>query len=146
MEDHAGDQSEPELGALLNRALRTVLAMEKPILAGHGLSMWEYVVLSALSRGDIRTQAALADSIAADRTRLIAVLDALQARDLISREPDPSDRRVRLLALTRNGRRLRSAVHTDIAKGEAALMSTVRAEDAAVLRRVLAQVAVPVAG
>ncbi len=80
-------------------------------------------MLSALARGEVRSQAALADAIGADRTRLIAVLDRLQADGLISRDPDPDDRRVRVLALTDSGRRRRAAVHGEIAAGEKVLLA-----------------------
>ena len=51
---------------------RTVLiAEEQPILAAHDISMWGYAVLTALRDEPKRTQAALARSIGADKTRLI---------------------------------------------------------------------------
>ena len=43
-----------------------------------GVSMWGYSVLLALDRSAIRTQAALAEAIGADKTRIIAILDELQ--------------------------------------------------------------------
>jgi DNA-binding MarR family transcriptional regulator len=52
-----------------------------------------------------RTQAALAAEIGADKTRIIAVLDQLQRDGLITRDADPTDRRVNLLSLTAEGRR-----------------------------------------
>jgi MarR family len=51
----------------------------------------------------MRTQAALAKAIGADKTRIIGVLDDLQERELVQRQPDPADRRVHLLALTPAG-------------------------------------------
>ena len=49
---------------------RQTVAVEQPVLAAHGLSMWGYIVLSALDRSPIRTQAALAEAIAHDGTTL----------------------------------------------------------------------------
>ncbi|MDN3359383.1 MarR family transcriptional regulator [Actinomadura sp. DC4] len=56
-------------------------------------------MLGALRDRPTRTQAALAAAINADKTRLIPVLDDLQRRGLIEREPDPADRAGFLTAL-----------------------------------------------
>ena len=64
-----------------------LLRAEVEVLTGHGLTMWAYVVLLNLTAEPTRTQAALADAIKADRTRIIDVLDDLQDRGLISRRP-----------------------------------------------------------
>ncbi|MFC9357564.1 hypothetical protein ACFTZB_13450 [Rhodococcus sp. NPDC057014] len=60
------------------------MAAELPVLFGHGLTMWGYVVLLALDEHPLRTQPALAETIGADKTRIIGVLDDLQDRGLIS--------------------------------------------------------------
>src|ERR1700690_3272416 len=93
-----------DLAAMLQPLVRALVAAELPVLARHGISMWGYVVLNALAAGPARTQAALAQAIGADKTRIIATLDELQEAGLITREPDPVDRRVRLLAISAAGR------------------------------------------
>jgi DNA-binding MarR family transcriptional regulator len=114
---------------MVGRLGRRLLAMEEPILAAHEISMWAYVVLTALKDRPMRTQAALAAAIGADKTRLIPVLDDLQQRGLITREPDPTDRRVRLLSLTSAGRKLHAAVQGDIRAAEETLLRQVAEED-----------------
>src|SRR4051794_41917957 len=89
---------------MLAPLVRDLIAAELPVLEAHGLSMWGYSVLVALDRSAIRTQAALADAIGADKTRIIAILDELQDKGLIERTADPEDRRARLLAVTKDGR------------------------------------------
>lgn len=118
-----------DLGAMVFRLGRRLLAMEQPILARHNLTMWAYAVLTALHERPMRSQSALADSIGADKTRLIRVLDDLQRRGLIDREPDPGDRRVRLLGLTSAGRQAYRAAVTEIRTGEAEILGTVPAQD-----------------
>ncbi|MGK5683247.1 MarR family winged helix-turn-helix transcriptional regulator [Actinoplanes sp. URMC 104] len=127
-----------DLGAMLFRLGRDLLAMEQPILSRHELSMWAYAVLTALREGPTRTQAALAAGIGADKTRLIPVLDELQRRGLIEREPDPADRRVRLLGLTAAGRRLHRAVQEEIRAGEQRLLAGCPAQDREAFVRTLA--------
>lgn len=114
-----------DLGAMAFRLARRLLAVEQPILDRHAVPMWGYAVLTALRERPMRTQAALAASIGADKTRLIPVLDDLQARGLIDREPDPADRRVRLLRLTDAGDRLQRAVRGEIRAAEEDLLAEV---------------------
>ena len=103
---------------MLAPLLREMIAAEEPILEAHGLTMWGYVVLLALDRSSMRTQAALAAAIGADKTRIIRTLDDLQDDGYIERRPDPDDRRVRLLAITDAGRRVKDAVQAEIQRGE----------------------------
>jgi DNA-binding MarR family transcriptional regulator len=112
----------PDLAAMVVRLGRRLVAMEQPVLARHEVSMWAYVVLTALRERPMRAQAALAAGIGADKTRLIPILDDLQRRGLIEREPDPADRRVRLLGLTPEGRRLHEVVRKEIRVAEEQLL------------------------
>ncbi|BCY14079.1 MarR family winged helix-turn-helix transcriptional regulator [Actinoplanes sp. L3-i22] len=130
-----------DLGALVARFGRRLIAMEQPILTRHGVSMWAYVVLNALAGGSVRTQAALAASIGADKTRLIPVLDDLQERALIEREPDPADRRVRLLGLTDAGRATHRAIQAEIRAAEDLLMGDLPQEDQETFLRTLSALA-----
>ncbi|WP_396923511.1 MarR family winged helix-turn-helix transcriptional regulator [Mycolicibacterium sp.] len=129
----------PDLAAMIAPLMRELMAAEEPVLAAHGLTMWGYVVLLALDRSSMRTQAALADSIGADKTRIIRTLDALQRQGFIEREPDPDDRRVRLLAITEAGRAVKDAAQREIQRGEERWLGELTAEDRAVFLRVLRQ-------
>jgi DNA-binding MarR family transcriptional regulator len=126
---------------MLAPLLRELIAAEQPVLDAHGLSMWGYVVLIALDRSPIRTQAALADAIGADKTRIIPTLDELQAQGFIERRADPDDRRARLLALTEAGRQVKDAVQTAIQHGEERWLGTLSTGDRAAFLRVLEQLA-----
>ncbi|MGV9676472.1 MarR family winged helix-turn-helix transcriptional regulator [Nocardia sp. NPDC003482] len=117
-----GEVERPDLAAMIVPLGRILMALEKPVLAEHGVSMWGYSVLVALGRGTARGQGVLAEEIGADKTRIIPVLDELQARGWIERRPDPADRRARLLALTPEGRAVRDAVQADIQAREEALL------------------------
>ena len=107
-----------DLAAMVVPLARALVAAEEPVLRAHQVSMWGYVVLNALAEQPVRTQAALAQSIGADKSRIIAVLDELQRHGLIERRPDPDDRRVHLLALTEAGRRRRESVRAAIQRLE----------------------------
>ena len=62
----SSDSRRPDLAAMLAPLLRELVAAEEPVLQAHGLTMWGYVVLLALDRSSMRTQAALAAAIGAD--------------------------------------------------------------------------------
>ena len=89
-----------DLAAMFAPLTRALIAREEPVLHAHDISMWGYIVLTALVEQPVRTQAALAQAINADKSRIISVLDELQERGLIHRQPDEADRRVHLLSLT----------------------------------------------
>lgn len=127
----------PDLAAMLAPLIREMVAAEEPVLEAHGLTMWGYVVLSALDRSSMRTQAALASAIGADKTRIIRTLDDLQDDGYIERRPDPADRRVRLLAITDAGRRVKDAVQDEIQHGEERWLSELDADERQTFLRVL---------
>ena len=126
-----------DLAALLHPLLRDLTAAELPILAAHDLGMWGYVVLNALDDSPVRTQAALAEAIGADKTRIIATLDELQDRGYIERRPDPADRRVRLLEITPAGRDLKDAVQAEIQRGEEHWLGELSAQERTAFLRAL---------
>jgi DNA-binding MarR family transcriptional regulator len=85
----------------------------------------------------VRTQAALAQAINADKSRIISVLDDLQERELIQRQPDTADRRVHLLSLTPAGDRLRRSVEAAIRDSEQDVLATLSPADRAAFLRSL---------
>lgn len=117
---------------------RSLVAAEGPILSAHRLTMWGYSVLLELAAGAVRTQATLADTLGADRTRLIPVLDELQEEGLIERRRDPADRRVHLLSITTEGRaRCRSAQQAIQRQEEERVLSLLTPDDRTALLRAL---------
>jgi DNA-binding MarR family transcriptional regulator len=120
MDDH---ERRPDLAAMLQPVVRALIEAELPVLAGHGITMWGYIVLSALQDAPESTQAALAERIGADKTRIIATLDALQGAGLITRDPDPADRRARVLSITPAGARARDGAQREIQRNEERLLA-----------------------
>lgn len=127
----------PDLAAMLVPISRALMAIELPVLERHELSMWGYAVLLGLGDEPTYTQAALAKSVGADKTRIISVLDELQQRGLIRREPDPADRRVRLVSLTPVGRSTRDGAQREIQQEEEQLLRELPAAERRVFLRAL---------
>ncbi|MGW3992511.1 MarR family winged helix-turn-helix transcriptional regulator [Amycolatopsis sp. NPDC004772] len=130
-----------DLGALCAAAGRNLAEAERPVLDGHGLSMWQYVVLTALAAGSAPSQLVLAQQIRYDKTRLIALLDALESEGLVIREPDPADRRARVVRLTREGGARHAAVRAAIREVEDRKLAGLPSEVRQVLRSALAHLA-----
>jgi DNA-binding MarR family transcriptional regulator len=92
-----------DLGYFFARIALRLRDAEQPVLASHGMTMWEYIVLSELARRHAQSQLALANAVGYDKTRLISLLDELERRELLTREQDPTDRRARIVRLTPAG-------------------------------------------
>ena len=118
-----------DLAAMFAPLTRALIAREEPVLLAHDISMWGYIVLTALVEQPVRTQAALAQAIHADKSRIIGVLDELQERGLIQRQPDEADRRVHLLSLTPAGDRLRRSVEAGIRRREEQVLAVLPPAD-----------------
>jgi DNA-binding MarR family transcriptional regulator len=121
-----------DLAAMTYQLARALIAAEAPVLRAHEISMWGYIVLTALAgkaEEPVRTQAALAQAIGADKSRIIGVLDELQEQGLIERYPDPADRRVHLLALTASGDARRQLVQAEIRRNEERFLTHLPAAD-----------------
>jgi DNA-binding MarR family transcriptional regulator len=78
------------------------------------LSMSQGKLIRELGRP--QTQRELARRLHYDPSNITALADSLEARGLIERRPDASDRRFRLLALTPEGEGLRSALEALLAQ------------------------------
>ena len=66
-----------------------------------------------------------------------AIADRLQSRGLITRQPDPADRRVKTLVLTNRGRRVRAELERAVHSSPA--MAALTAHERTSLRRLLAK-------
>ena len=126
-----------DLAAMFAPLTRALIAREEPVLLAHDISMWGYIVLTALVEQPVRTQATLAQAIHADKSRIIGVLDELQERGLIQRQPDEADRRVHLLSLTPAGDRLRRSVEAGIRRREDQVLAVLPPADREVFLRSL---------
>ena len=121
------------------RITRRLVEAERPLLQAHGLSMWAYIVLSHLTREPADTQLALARAIRHDKTRLIGLLDELESQELITRTPDPNDRRARIVTLTAAGVARHAAAKADIRVMEDEFLSGLDQAEQARIRHTLVQ-------
>ena len=76
------------------------------VLAEHELVLIHHAVLVALADFGPQSQQQLADSLDFDKSHLVARIDHLQSRGLVTRTQDPADRRRNQIALTPAGHEL----------------------------------------
>ncbi|MGH6654295.1 MAG: MarR family winged helix-turn-helix transcriptional regulator [Actinocrinis sp.] len=92
------------LGYLLKHAQERLTELTSAALAPYGLSGRELAVLLVLADGEPASQQEAAGRLGIDRTSMVAMVDALEAKDLVERRPHPADRRRNVVALTAHGR------------------------------------------
>lgn len=85
---------------------------------------------------------ALAAVLGCDASNVTGIADRLEARDLVRRVPGEHDRRVKVLTLTEQGARVRSALESAVAQSSP-VMTALTAEDRRVLRDLLRKAAGP---
>jgi DNA-binding MarR family transcriptional regulator len=73
-------------------------------LAPVGIDPREFLLMRFVAASEGRSQQALAERLAIPPSRMVALVDHLEDAGLLERRPDPEDRRVRGLYLTRKGR------------------------------------------
>jgi DNA-binding MarR family transcriptional regulator len=98
---------EPRISYVIARLERAVRAQINERLRPHGLTTLQYTTLSVLgSRGQPLSNAQLARRAYMTPQAMIEVLNALERKGLIRRDPHPNHRRVYPASLTEEGRRV----------------------------------------
>lgn len=99
-----------EITWLLHRAAQRLRSATGEKAEEHGLTLRDYIVLSALQKSPGLTQGDLGKSLGLDKTTLMSQLDRLEHRGLIVRHTDPRDRRLRIPVITGEGEALRATL------------------------------------
>jgi MarR family transcriptional regulator for hemolysin len=93
-----------DLGWLLGQAKASLAAEYAAALEPLGLSPRDYFVL-ATALGEDHTQIGLAKLVGLDKTTMVVTIDALERAGWAERRPSSTDRRVRVIAVTKAGER-----------------------------------------
>jgi len=122
--------SADHLVPLLKHTLAGLSSAIDTALAPHGIDGRELAVLRTFAGSSPRSQQDAARDLQVDRTTMVALVDALEAKDLVERQRDPHDRRRNVVELTATGRRTLHAAETAARRAEARFLAPL--DDAAV--------------
>jgi DNA-binding MarR family transcriptional regulator len=100
-----------------------------------------YQVLTAAVQDEATNQGAIAEQLGVDRTVLTYLIDDLETLRLVTRQPDPADRRSRLIVATETGRAVWNERQEALRHVEEHVLSSLRPAEAATFRALLQRVA-----
>jgi len=104
IEEPAADHAPRSVGFLISQlgffsSRRFTQALE-PL----GISPRDFLLMRFVAASDGQSQQTLAEQLEVPASRMVALVDHLEDMGLVERRPDPEDRRVRRLFITRKGR------------------------------------------
>jgi DNA-binding MarR family transcriptional regulator len=91
------------LGYLLKHAQQRLVQAAGPAMAPFGIDGRELAVLTLLAAGVPLSQQEAADRLRVDRTTMVSLIDALEAKGLVERRRSPGDRRKNIIDVTEAG-------------------------------------------
>jgi DNA-binding MarR family transcriptional regulator len=97
------DELSRRLGYLLKHAQLRMAGLTAAALKPFGIEGRELAVLFVLADRGPASQQQAAQRLGIDRTTMVALLDALEGKGLVSRHPDADDRRRNVVELTGAG-------------------------------------------
>jgi len=106
-----------------------------------GFETYDYGVLALLAEGARVNQANIADALALDPSRLVALLDSLEDRALITRQRDPQDRRRHVVTITTKGERELAQLREIVTGFEEEFLAPLDPESRKTLHELLQQLA-----
>ena len=127
------------IGLLVSRTAKALARAFDDTLAAAGGSTPIWLVLQSLKTASHRTQGELADAVGVRQPTLTHHLDAMERAGLVTRDRDPGNRRVQVIAVTEAGEQLFLRLRRAAASFEGRLHAGLGQAELAELRRLLAQ-------
>lgn len=104
------------------------------------LTREQWSVMAVLWKNDGCPQQTLADATHRDRPGITRLVDNLEKENLVTRQPDPNDRRTNLIFLTEKGREIENAVIQALNKTIEIATKGMKDEDLNVMRKAFDQI------
>jgi MarR family transcriptional regulator for hemolysin len=110
----AESRSDADLVFLLSQASHALATELTVRLEELGITPRSHCVLSKALAGEF-TQSQVAEQCALDKTTMVVTLDALERAGLAERRPSSTDRRARIIGVTKEGERVAAAADAIVA-------------------------------
>lgn len=130
-------------GHLIRRAHQHSVASFTRAVGASGITPVQFALMTALAAEPGQDQASLAQRIALDAATTGQVIARLEARGLLQREADPSDRRRKRLALTLEGAKVTSELEEAVARAQDDMTSALTGQERAQLVALLSKMVRP---
>jgi DNA-binding MarR family transcriptional regulator len=131
---------EPSLGRRLYLAHRAVSDELDRRLREHGASLWNWLLLREAATAEGASQRELAGLMRIEPPTLVRHLDKLTRDGFVERHPDPRDRRVLRVVVTKSGRRRLAQLQEVVHEVDAELRSVLTQREIEVLGKALNRV------
>jgi DNA-binding MarR family transcriptional regulator len=125
---------------LLSRASHSLTTEMTAALEGSGISPREHAVLATAMIGE-HTQTDLARLVGIDKTTMMVTLDELEAAGLAERRPLSTDRRARVVAVTKAGKHKVRQAETVLDRVREDVLAALPADERPVFLRALGRLA-----
>jgi DNA-binding MarR family transcriptional regulator len=137
---NTGSLASRRLAYLFKHAERLMAELHVETLAPFDIHARDLGVLLAIDRCESASQQQVAESLGVDRTTMVAIIDALEAKGIVVRRPDPEDRRRNVVELTQAGQTLlrQATAASDVAEAE--LLAPLNPQEGEQLRTLLARI------
>lgn len=132
-----------DISFLLARANALSVAAANAALAEEGLKVRSFSVLALAVRDARPTQRELSEFLRLDPSQVVALVDELEARGLVERQPDPADRRANVVVATPQGREVHARAAAATEAAERALHGDLSEADRRTLGDLLSRIAYP---
>ncbi|HKU10975.1 MAG TPA: MarR family transcriptional regulator [Sinomonas sp.] len=126
-----------DVGLLLAKLHAAGSVLNNRALAQFGLRERSYSVLRLACSGLEPTQRELADFLELDPSQIVALVDELEGRGLVSREQGRTDRRQKIVLATPEGERLHGTAEEAMQECEARQFSALTPAELATVRSLL---------
>ena len=140
-EDELGPKLAQRLTYLLKRALLDLEELHREELGPIGINGRELAVLLLLQAREPESQQQAAARLQVDRTTMVGMLDALEAKGLVARQAAGEDRRRNVVALTQAGHHTLGTALRASDEAEGRLLDGLNEVEQIQLRALLARVA-----
>lgn len=117
------------LGFVVNKVGERINHRIEKVIAPHGLAIRQYGMMVLLRDEGPQAQIVLSQKVGLDRTSVMRTIDMLEARGLVRRDPNPSDRRKHSVALTDAGTELLERTLTEVREAERHVTATLSEQE-----------------